>query len=72
VSGALAFGFLVVLSALGAVPRLGKAMPGSLITWAGGLAAADGGSAWPAIAVSVGLIVLALLVAWVVLERQEL
>ena len=72
VSGALAFGFLVVLSALGAVPRLGEAMPGSLITWAGGLAAGEGGSAWPALAVSVGLIVLALLVAWVILEKQEL
>ncbi|NIV35922.1 MAG: hypothetical protein GWN58_42675, partial [Anaerolineae bacterium] len=72
VSGALAFGFLVVLSALGAVPRLGEAMPGSLITWAGSLAAGDGGSAWPAVAVSAGLILLALLVAWLILERQEL
>ena len=72
VSGALAFGFLVVLSALGAVPRLGEALPGSLITWAGGLVAGDGGSAWPAIAVSASLIVLALLAAWVILERQEL
>jgi ABC-2 type transport system permease protein len=72
VSGALAFGFLVVLSALGAVPRLGDVMPGRLTTWAGGLIASDGGSAWPALAVSVGLIVIALLVAWLILERQEL
>jgi ABC-2 type transport system permease protein len=72
VSGALAFGLLVILSALGAVPRLGEAMPGRLTTWADGLIAGDGGSAWPALAVSVGLIVVALLVAWLVLERQEL
>ena len=72
VSGALAFGFLVVLSALGAVPRLGETMPGRLTTWAGGLVAGNGGSAWPALAVSVGLILVALLVAWLILERQEL
>ena len=72
VSGALAFGFLVVLSALGAVPRLGEIMPGSLTTWAGSLVAGGEGSAWPAVAVSLGLIVVALLAAWLVLERQEL
>ena len=72
VSGALAFGVLVVLSALGAVPRLGEAMPGSLTAWASALVAGNEISAWPALAVSTGLIVLALLVAWWVLERQEL
>ena len=72
VSGALAFGFLVVLSVLGAVPRLGEAMPGRLTTWATDLVAGGGGSAWPALAVSAGLIVLALLGAWLILERQEL
>lgn len=72
VSGALAFGFLVVLSALGAVPRLGDYMPGRLTTWAGGLFAGDVGSAWGALVVSVGLIVAALLVAWLIFERQEL
>ena len=72
VSGALAFGFLVVLSVLGAVPRLGEAMPGSLTTWATGLVLGNPRVAWPALAVSVGLIVLALLAAWLILERQEL
>jgi len=72
VSGALAFGFLVLLSALGAVPRIGDAMPGSLITWAGDLVVGNGGSALPALVVSAGLIVLALFAAWLILERQEL
>lgn len=72
VSGALAFGFLVVLSALGAVPRLGDYLPGRLTTWATGLFSGGGGSAWPALAVSVGLIVAALLAAWLIFERQEL
>jgi len=72
VSGALAFGFLVVLSALGAVPRLGDYLPGRLTTWAASLFAGGGDSAWPALAVSVGVIVAALLAAWLIFERQEL
>lgn len=72
ISGALAFGFLVVLSMIGAVPKLGDWMPGRLTTWAGGLFAGGVDAAWPALGVSVGLIVAALLVAWLVFERQEL
>lgn len=72
VSGALAFGFLVVLSSLGALPRLGDWMPGRLTTWAGSLFTGGGEAAWPAVAVSGGLIVVALLAAWLILERQEL
>jgi ABC-2 type transport system permease protein len=72
VSGALAFGFLVVLSALGAVPRLGEYMPGRLNAWAGSLFVGEGVSAWPALAVSAGLIIAALLAAWLIFERQEL
>jgi ABC-2 type transport system permease protein len=72
VSGALAFGFLVILSALGAVPRLGEYMPGRLNAWAGSLFVGEGVSAWPALAVSAGLIIAALLAAWLIFERQEL
>jgi len=72
VSGALAFGVLVVLSALGALPRLGDWMPGRLTAWAGGLFAGNGEAAWPALAVSAGLIVVALIAAWQILEHQEL
>ena len=72
ISGALAFGFLVVLSIVGSVPKLGDWMPGRLTTWAGALFAGGGESAWPAVGVSVGLIVAALLAAWLIFERQEL
>ena len=72
ISGALAFGFLVVLSIVGSVPKLGDWMPGRLTTWAGALFAGGGDSAWPAVGVSVGLIVAALLAAWLIFERQEL
>jgi ABC-2 type transport system permease protein len=72
VSGGLALGFVVVLSGLGAVPRLGDHLPGRLNTWAGSLVVAKGDPAWSALGVSLGLIATALLVAWLVLERQEL
>ena len=72
VSGGLALVFVVVLSGLSAVPRLGEFMPGQLNTWAAGLVTGHGEPAWAALGVSVGLIVAALVVAWLVFERQEL
>ncbi len=72
VSGGLAFGVIVILSGLSAVPRLREVMPGQLNTWAGQLVAGGGEPAWAALGVSVGLIVAALFVAWLVFERQEL
>lgn len=72
VSGGLAFGVIVILSGLSAVPRLREVMPGQLNTWAGQLVAGGGEPAWAALGVSVGLIVAALVVAWLVFERQEL
>jgi hypothetical protein len=63
---------IVILSTLSAVPRLGKVMPGQLNTWAGNLATGNPEPAWTALAGSIGLIVAALVVAWQVLERQEL
>jgi ABC-2 type transport system permease protein len=72
VSGALAFGFLVILGMLGAVPRLGDWLPGKLTAWAAGLFAGGGDPGWPALAVSASLIVFATLAAWLILERQEL
>jgi ABC-2 type transport system permease protein len=72
VSGGLAFGVIVVLSGLGAVPRLGERLPGQLNTWAGSLFTPSAEPAWTALGVSIGLIVAALIVAWQVLEHQEL
>jgi len=72
VSGGLAFVVIVVLSGLGAVPRLGEHMPGQLNTWAANLFTTNGEPAWTALGVSIGLIVAALVIAWLVFERQEL
>jgi ABC-2 type transport system permease protein len=72
VAGGAAFGLLIVISTLGALPKVGDALPNRLLTW--GAAAVRGAplTAWPALWVSLGLIAAALLAAWLLFERQEL
>ncbi len=70
-AGGIAFGVLVVLAILGAIPQIGQYLPGELVTWAGRLIV-GGASAWPALAVSLGLIAAALAAAWWRFEGQEL
>lgn len=72
VAGGLAFGALILLSVLGALPRIGEWMPGQLSSWAVRVMHAGSPTAWPALAGSVGLIVVALTGAWLVFKRQEL
>ena len=60
------------LRLLGALPKIGEWLPGQLTSWAGRVMHAGSASAWPALAGSVGLIVVALMGAWLVFRRQEL
>lgn len=69
--GGLAFGLLMLLSVVGALPTIGDYLPGRLVSWAGALMN-GGGASWSALAGSVGLIVAALVAAWAAFERQEL
>ena len=70
-AGGIAFGVLVLLTILGALPQVGQYLPGELVNWAGRLVA-GGASGWPALAVSLGLIVAALAAAAWRFEGQEL
>jgi ABC-type transport system involved in multi-copper enzyme maturation permease subunit len=72
VAGGLAFGALILLSVLGALPRINEWLPGQLTGWAGRVMQAESATAWPALAGSVGLIVVALAGAWLIFKRQEL
>lgn len=65
-------GFLVVAWLASAVLGVGKYLPGELITWGVRLMAGNTTSSWVALAVSLGLIVLAFVAAWLVFRRQEL
>ena len=72
VAGGLAFAGVVVLSILGAIPRLGQAMPGQLLTWGTRLAMGAQRHSWSALAVSLALLAAALAAAWLSLRQQEL
>ena len=71
-TGGLAFGGLVVLGGLGSLPGIGDYLPSRLLSWGASLALHQSGAAWPALAVSGAIIVVSLLAAWAILERQEL
>lgn len=71
-AGGLAFGGLILLAGLGAFPRLAEYLPGRLFEWGMGLALGLDQTAWPALWVSLGLILVCLLAAVLVFRRQEL
>jgi ABC-2 type transport system permease protein len=68
----IAFGMLVIGWFAGGILRLGKYMPGELITWGVRLMQGDAAPSWIAFGVSLGLIVLPLLGAGLVFQKQEL
>jgi hypothetical protein len=67
-----AFGGLVVLIILNSLPRVGDFMPGKLSTWGASLVLKGDVSAWPALGVSLGIIALALVLACLRFEREEI
>jgi ABC-2 type transport system permease protein len=71
-AGGIALGLMVILGLIGAIPGLGKYLPGELITWGTRLMFADTTTSWTAFTVSIGLIVVPLLAAWLIFKRQEL
>jgi hypothetical protein len=71
-AGGIALGTLVLLGLVGAIPGLGKYLPGELIAWGSRLLQGDATASWTALGVSLGLIVVSLLAAWLVFRKQEL
>jgi ABC-2 type transport system permease protein len=67
-----AFGGLVVLIILGSIPRVNELMPGQLANWGSSLVLKGDVSAWPALGVAAGIILLALIVACIRFEREEI
>ena len=67
-----AFGGLVVLLILGSIPRLNDYTPGMLSNWGGSLVLGGTVSAWPALGVALGLIILTLGIACLRFEQQEI
>lgn len=71
-----AYGFafigLFVLIIFGSLPRIGQFTPNYLPAWGAGIVLGQTATAWPALIVSVVIVVVALAGACMVLERQEL
>jgi ABC-2 type transport system permease protein len=71
-AGGIALGLMVILGLVGAIPNLGEYLPGELISWGTRLMQGDTSSSWTAIGTSVGLILISLLAAWLIFNKQEL
>jgi ABC-2 type transport system permease protein len=72
-AGAIGFVAFVLLSLLGALPRVGDYLPPALLTWANHLALGDPAySAWGAVGVTLVGIAACLGIAWLSFRRQEL
>jgi len=67
-----AFGGVALILLLGAIPRVKEAMPGRLLDWGTTRLLGAGTSAWLALGVSLGLIVLCLAIACVYFEGEEI
>jgi len=67
-----AFAALILISGIGALPRVSDYFPGKLFAWGMGLALGSSDPAWPALWVSLGLILLALAGAVLIFRQQEL
>ena len=72
VAAGAAFGGLALLLVLGSLPRLGDFMPNKLNAWGVALMLGNPDSAWGALWVSLGIIVVALAAACWRLEREEI
>lgn len=71
-AGGLAIAFLIGQSLMSGIPWVGRFFPGNTVSWGVHLVSGTGGNAWPAVAVTAGLIVLGVLLSWITLNRKEL
>ena len=68
----MAFGALILIGAVGALPGVGDYLPSALINSGTALVSGMSVSHWTAVWVSLGMIVASLSGAWLVFRRQEL
>jgi ABC-2 type transport system permease protein len=71
-AGGMAVGILVIGFILGVIRNLGRFLPGELNTWGIRLMNGTPDSSWAALGISIVLIVVPLLAAWIIFKRQEL
>jgi ABC-2 type transport system permease protein len=67
-----AFGGLTVMLVLSSLPRIGDYSPAGLLGWASSLIGGSATTDWPALAISVAIVVACLVISCVFIERQEI
>jgi ABC-2 type transport system permease protein len=68
----IGFGALLILALLGSFPPLKDKLPDQLVQWGAELMTGAHTAYWPALLISVGIILASLLGAWLVFRKQEL
>ena len=68
----LSFATLLLMASIGAIPSIAHYLPNQLINWGASLFSSTPTSAWPALWLSLAIILISLLTAWFALNRQEL
>ena len=68
----LSFGMLLLMALVGSLGKLGEYLPAQLVTWGASLLTGSTASYWPALAVSLGLIVASVVIALMAFRKQEL
>jgi len=71
-AGGIALGLIFIPGSIASLLGLGKYLPGELITWGARLMQGDTTASWIALGVSMGLIVVPLVGAWLIFKGQEL
>ncbi len=71
-AGGLGFAAVVTLSVAGSLPRVGEYFPGQLLVWGATRMTGSEVRSWPALVVSVAIVLGSLVLASVALQHQEL
>ena len=71
-AGGMALGVLIGQGLISGIPGIGAYTPNKLVIWGTDLLSGPASSSWPAVAVSLGIIVACLLSSWLILRRKEL
>ena len=68
----LSFATLLLIASIGAIPSIAHYLPNQLINWGASLLGPTPISAWPALWISLAIILACFSAAWLALDRQEL
>lgn len=72
IAAAIAFGLLVIFLVWSSLPYISDFSPAGLLSWGSAIMEGGGKTYWPALIISLGLIVGSIGIGWIYLEKQEI